>query len=229
MMAQFHDIVADPAKLQHEFGEEPFDNTTIMLAAKSLGMTARVARQDPARLATAPLPCIAVDQEGRYYILAKVDAGHDVAQHTQHQETSQPDPDKTRLLIQRPGEAPQVLSWQTFMAHWAGELLFFTSKATFARDTAKFDFTWFIPAVVKYRKLLGEVLIVSFVLQLVALITPLFFQVVMDKVLVNHAMQTLNVIAIGLLCATVFEVVLTAIRTYVFAHTSSKIDVELGG
>jgi subfamily B ATP-binding cassette protein HlyB/CyaB len=228
MMAQFHDIVADPAKLQHEFGEEPFDNTTIMLAAKSLGMTARVARQDPARLATAPLPCIAADQEGRYYILAKVDAGHDVAQHAQHQETSQPDPDKTRLLIQRPGEAPQVLSWQTFMAHRAGELLFFTSKATFARDTAKFDFTWFIPAVVKYRKLLGEVLIVSFVLQLVALITPLFFQVVMDKVLVNHAMQTLNVIAIGLLCATVFEVVLTAIRTYVFAHTSSKIDVELG-
>ncbi len=50
----------------------------------------------------------------------------------------------------------------------------------------------------------------------------------MDKVLVNHAMKTLNVIAIGLVCATLFEAVLTGLRTYVFSHTSSKIDVELG-
>ena len=65
-------------------------------------------------------------------------------------------------------------------------------------------------------------------LQLIGLATPLFFQVVMDKVLVNHAMQTLNVIAIGLICAMVFEALLSGIRTWVFAHTSSKIDVELG-
>jgi subfamily B ATP-binding cassette protein HlyB/CyaB len=93
---------------------------------------------------------------------------------------------------------------------------------------ARFDFTWFIPAVVKYRKMLAEVLMISLVLQLIGLATPMFFQVVMDKVLVNHAMQTLNVIAVGLVGATLFEAVLTAIRTYVFAHTSSKIDVELG-
>ncbi|MEY3639306.1 MAG: Toxin translocation ATP-binding protein, partial [Pseudomonadota bacterium] len=84
------------------------------------------------------------------------------------------------------------------------------------------------PAVVKYRKLLGEVLMMSLALQLIALVTPMFFQVVMDKVLVNHALKTLNVIAIGLICATIFEAVLTGIRSWVFAHTSSKIDVELG-
>lgn len=50
----------------------------------------------------------------------------------------------------------------------------------------------------------------------------------MDKVLVNHAMKTLNVIGVALVAAIVFEVLLTGIRTYVFAHTSSKIDVELG-
>ena len=76
--------------------------------------------------------------------------------------------------------------------------------------------------------MLGEILLVSFVLQIIALATPLFFQVVMDKVLVNQAMKTLNVIAIGLTCAVIFEVLLSAIRTWVFAHTSSKIDVELG-
>ncbi|MBF0262986.1 MAG: type I secretion system permease/ATPase, partial [Magnetococcales bacterium] len=68
----------------------------------------------------------------------------------------------------------------------------------------------------------------SLVLQIVGLITPMFFQVVMDKVLVNHAMKTLNVVAIGLICATLFEAALGGVRTWVFAHTSSKIDVELG-
>ena len=50
----------------------------------------------------------------------------------------------------------------------------------------------------------------------------------MDKVLVNKAMQTLHVVALGLVCVTIFETLLSGIRTYVFAHTSSKIDVELG-
>jgi subfamily B ATP-binding cassette protein HlyB/CyaB len=133
-----------------------------------------------------------------------------------------------RILIQRPGQPPEVWSLDEFTQQYGGEVILFTSKANFAGETAQFDFTWFIPAIVKYRKLLGEVLLISLVLQLIGLITPLFFQVVMDKVLVNHAMKTLNVIAIGLICATLFEAVLTGIRTYVFAHTSSKIDVELG-
>lgn len=83
---------------------------------------------------------------------------------------------------------------------------------------SKFDFTWFIPAVIKYRKALGEVLLISLVLQLIRLCTPLFFQVVMDKVLVNHAMKTLNVIAIGLIAATLFESILGGIRTALFAQ-----------
>ena len=82
--------------------------------------------------------------------------------------------------------------------------------------------------MVKYRKLLGEVLLISFVLQLFALITPLFFQVVMDKVLVHRGFSTLDVIAVGLLVVVTFEVILTALRSYVFAHTTSRIDVELG-
>jgi hypothetical protein len=70
--------------------------------------------------------------------------------------------------------------------------------------------------------------LVSFVLQIFALVTPLFFQVVMDKVLVHRGLTTLDVIAVGLLVVMVFEVVLSGIRSYVFAHTTSRIDVELG-
>ena len=213
MMAAYHGIAADPAMLQHEYGAEAFSTEKILLAAKHLGMKARGIQQDPARLDRAPWRAIAIDHEGRYFIAAKFDGGKG------------PSP---QILIQRPGKPPEVLKLQDFLDHWSGQLIFFTSKASYTGDIAKFDFSWFIPAIIKYRKLLGEVLLVSLVLQIIGLATPLFFQVVMDKVLVNHAMTTLNVIAIGLICATSFEALLTGIRTYAFTHTSSKIDVELG-
>jgi ATP-binding cassette, subfamily B, bacterial HlyB/CyaB len=218
-MATLHGVAADEPQLRHTFGHRPFDLQTILLAAKSLGLTAKSLRQDPKRLARAPLPAVACDQSGRFFIVAKLDAGQATA--------SAPAPD-ARVLIQRAGEPPAILSLAELLATWTGELVFFTSKASFSGQMAKFDFTWFIPAIVKYRRLLAEILLISFVLQLIGLATPLFFQVVMDKVLVNHAMKTLNVIAIGLICATVFEALLSGIRTWVFAHTSSKIDVELG-
>jgi ATP-binding cassette, subfamily B, bacterial HlyB/CyaB len=225
MMASFHGIAGDPAQLQHEFGAEAFSTQTILLAAKHLGLSAKSVRQSPDRLALAPLPAIGLDKEGQYFILAKVES-----------EAADPASTKaaavaatvSKVLLQYPGRPPQVLPLADFLAVWNGEMIFFTSKANYAGDLAKFDFSWFIPAIVKYRRLLGEVLLISFVLQIVGLVTPMFFQVVMDKVLVNHAMKTLNVIAIGLICATAFEAVLTGIRTYVFSHTSSKIDVELG-
>lgn len=216
MIARHHGIAADEAQLRHEFGQKLFAPETILLAAKRLGMTAKVVEQEPDRLDRAPLPAIAIDKQGNFLIAVKFgfEAG-----------------DKTRpkIVIQQPGNpTPQVLDLPAFMEQWSGKFIFCTSKATYLKDLTKFDFSWFIPAIVKYRKLLGEILVISFVLQLIGLATPLAFQVVMDKVLVNHAMKTLNVVAIGLLAATLFEAILTGIRTWVFARTSSKIDVELG-
>jgi subfamily B ATP-binding cassette protein HlyB/CyaB len=65
-------------------------------------------------------------------------------------------------------------------------------------------------------------------LQLFALVSPLFFQVVMDKVLVHRGVTTLDVLMIGLVVIVIFESVLTTLRSYVFSHTTSRIDVELG-
>ncbi|MBF0461657.1 MAG: type I secretion system permease/ATPase [Magnetococcales bacterium] len=217
-IAHLHGVAADDARLRHEFGQTPFNTQTLLLAAKSLGLSAKLVQQPPDRLNRAPLPAIAIEQNGHYFILGKYDPG-----------STTPAKEATpRVLIQRPGEPPTILTLTDFLAVWTGELIFLTSQASFAGEVAQFDFTWFIPAIVKYRRLLGEVLLISLVLQLIGLATPMFFQVVMDKVLVNHAMKTLNVVAIGLICATLFEAVLTGIRTYVFSHTSSKIDVELG-
>ena len=212
LLAQFHGIAADIEQLRHEFGagrDIPFDETALLLAAKSMGLKARIGKHPAARIAMASLPALAIQGDGQHFVIAK--AADD------------------KVLIQDfvLGRAV-ILTMQEFMARFAGRLFMVTSRAALLGQLAKFDFTWFIPAVVKYRKLLLEVLGVSFVLQLFALVTPLLFQVVMDKVLVHRGFTTLDVVVTALFAIVCFEIVLTTLRNYVFAHTTSRIDVELG-
>ena len=211
MLARFHSLPVDGEQLAHEFRQpgNPFGKAEILLAGKKLGLVCKPVTPQMERLANTPLPAMALDKDGSWFILAKFEGD--------------------KYLIQDPRvERPEIISRETFEARWAGDMILFTSRASLAGELAKFDFSWFIPAVVKYRKLLSEVLLVSFVLQLFALVTPLFFQVVMDKVLVHRAFTTLDVIAMGLVVVVTFEVLLNTLRTYVFAHTTSRIDVELG-
>lgn len=211
LLARYHQTAVDEDQLAHEFRPPgaSFGVTEILLAARKLGLQAAMRRVRTARLATTPLPAIAQARDGSFFILARHDAG--------------------KTTIQEAGASgPQELDAQALHEKWAGKLILLTSRASLTASLAKFDFSWFIPAVVRYRKILAEVFIVSLVIQLFALVTPLFFQVVMDKVLVHRSFTTLDVIAVGLLVVVVFEVVLTALRSYVFAHTSSRIDVELG-
>jgi subfamily B ATP-binding cassette protein HlyB/CyaB len=211
MLARFHNVAASAEQLTHEFAEDArqFGHAELLLAAKKLGLKAKSARGSIARLSHTPLPAIAASRDGSFFIIARLDNG--------------------KVLIHDPqSQRPQVLSFEELEACWSGQLILIRSEASLAGDLARFDFTWFIPAIVKYRKLLGEVLLVSFVLNIFALLTPLFFQVVMDKVLVHRGLSTLDVIAIGLLGIMIFESLLSGLRSYVFVHTASRIDVELG-
>ena len=214
LLARFHGIAADPQQLAHELGcgAEPIDATTLLLAAKRLGLKARIGKQPAHRIGSANLPALAWSHhDDAPFLIARVlDGGSAVLIHDlQH-------------------KRPHRLTREQFEQRYAGRLLQVASRASVLGELARFDFTWFVPAVIKYRRLLGEVFVVSLFIQLFALVTPLFYQVVMDKVLVHHAMTTLNVVAIGLLTMAVFDVVMNGLRTCVFAHTTSKIDVELG-
>lgn len=211
LLAQFHGVFVDIPQLLHQYGDGKghFNETTLLLCAKSLGVKAKIAKQPLQRIAMANLPALVLSDTGTHFILAKVE-GERVLIHD--------------LVTQK----PKTLTMDEFAARYDGRLLVMTSRASIAQSLSKFDFTWFIPAIVKYRKLLMEVLAVSLVLQIFALITPLFFQVVMDKVLVHRSFTTLDVIAAGLLIVTLFDVGLSALRNYVFSHTTSRIDVELG-
>ncbi|MDB5874496.1 MAG: type secretion system permease/ATPase [Ramlibacter sp.] len=217
-IARFHQIAADPATLAHQLGLQPSEtigSNELLRAAKHLGLKAKLSSSTAERLQLTPLPALAAmrraDGTVSYVILAQCDT--------------------QRVLIQDPAAAiarPTIEPIEVFTAQWTGELILITSRASLAGELAKFDFSWFIPALVKYRKLLGEVLLISFMLQLFALVSPLFFQVVMDKVLVHKGLTTLDVLVVGLVAVVIFESALNGLRSYVFSHTTSRIDVELG-
>ncbi|KAA1195260.1 type I secretion system permease/ATPase [Photorhabdus heterorhabditis] len=211
MLARFHNIAISTEQLSHEFSTSSQGLTLkeLLLAARHSGLKAKAVHTTLVRLEHTPLPAIAIDRDGKFFILAKLD--------------------KEQALIQDPRSArPEVISFEQLEQRWTGQLVLVRSSNGLPGETSRFDFTWFIPAIVKYRKLLGEVLLGSFALQLFALVTPLFFQVVMDKVLVHHGLTTLDVVAVGLLGIMLFESALSGLRSYVFAHTTSRIDVELG-
>lgn len=211
LLLRLHSIPADPAQLRHQYlqGSEQFGADEMLRAAKRLGLRARRIGSDWDRLGATALPAIARLNNGHFVLVGRCSA--------------------EQVLVQDPATSrPATIRKQEFLSLWSGELILFSKRSLLPRLGGGFDLSWFIAALGKYRGLLGEVLIASFVLQLLALVTPLFFQVVIDKVLAHQGLTTLNVLAIGLLAVSIFEAVLGGLRTYLFSHTTNRVDVELG-
>ena len=226
LIARLHHIAADAATLAHQLGwsaSHRADINDLLIAARHIGLKARRSRSSIDRLNLAALPALAVlrPDEGsdpRIVVLAQCDGQRVLFQ----------DPSGAAGTSSVNGARPTIEPLEVFAAQWTGELILITSRASLAGELARFDFSWFIPSLVRHRRLFGEVLAISLFLQLFALVSPLFFQVVMDKVLVHRGLNTLDVLVIGLVVVVVFESVLNALRAYVLSHTTSRIDVELG-
>jgi ATP-binding cassette subfamily B protein len=95
-------------------------------------------------------------------------------------------------------------------------------------EREKFGFRWFLPAIRKHKRMLVEVLVASFFIQLLGLANPLLTQIIIDKVLVQNSLSTLNVLGVVFVIIAVSSVALTAIRTYLFVDTTNRIDLSLG-
>jgi subfamily B ATP-binding cassette protein HlyB/CyaB len=209
LLLRFLELAADPAQIRHRYGAARFGSPEILRCAKDLKLRARAIGADWNKLSKTPLPALAEDRDGEFVVLARIID------------------DKALIQDPRVGR-PQLVSRAEFEARWNGRLVLITRRASLSDLARKFDVTWFLQAMHKYRYLLAEVLIASFFLQIFALVSPLFFQVVIDKVLVHRGLTTLDVLVIGLVTVSIFESLLGALRTYVFSHTTNRIDVELG-
>jgi subfamily B ATP-binding cassette protein HlyB/CyaB len=209
LLLGFHGVAASPEQLLHRFGGAAFGFDEMLRCAKDLGLKARAISSEWRRLEKTPLPAIAAKRDGSFFVLGKIG-------------------EQGALVLSPEARRPKVLSRDQFEAAWNGRLLLLARRAGLGDLGRRFDISWFLQAMHKYRRILAEVLLASFFLQVFALVTPLFFQVVCDKVLVHRGFRTLDVLAVGLVSVSVFETVLGALRTYIFAHTTNRIDVELG-
>ena len=209
MLLQFQGIAADRGQIRHRLGTVKIGAPEMLRCAKDLGLKARAYRTDWSRLVRTPLPAIASLRDGGFMLIAKAS--------------------KDKVLVQSPlAPKPALMSRAELNAVWDRGLILMTRRAGLQDLARRFDVTWFLGAIQKYRHLLYEVLIASFFLQMFALVSPLFFQVVIDKVLVHRALSTLDVLIVGLLAISIFETVLGILRTHLFSHTTNRIDVELG-
>ena len=202
---------ADPEQLRHDQAARgrAMETLDILRAAKRFGLKARSVTTRWERLAATPLPAIARRRDGRYFIIAKIDGD--------------------RALIQDPLESkPLALPRAVVEPAWSGELVLMARRAGLDLAQVRFGIGWFVPALLKYRHLFSEILIASFMLQVFGLISPLFFQVVVDKVLAHRSLTTLDILTIGLVVVSLFETVLGGLRSYLFSHTTSRVDVTLG-
>ncbi|TQV85064.1 type I secretion system permease/ATPase [Aliikangiella coralliicola] len=211
LVARFHQVPAEASALIREFGSdsEQLNDINLLRAAKSLGFKAKLLRTKTNRLHKLILPAIAKRHNGTYFVIAKIS--------------------DDQVLIQDVALGkPEQLSFSELNEQWSGELVHIAKRTRLLSENSKFGFAWFIPALVKYKKLLTDILLASFFIQLLALATPIFFQVVIDKVLAHKGLTTLDVLAVGFFVVITFEVILTGLRTYIFSHTTNRVDVELG-
>lgn len=211
LITQYLRQPADPDVIRHDLGLSVGNASRqdLVRAAKRLKLKARIVRPARSRLDRLPLPAIIEKSDGSFAVLAALSGD--------------------KVLVQDPQVGPpQELSRADFEAGWSGFAILITSRAFAEGFSRRFDFSWFIPEIIRYRRIFGEVLLASFFVQLLGLISPIFFQLVIDKVLVHNGMTTLQVLVVGLAAISLFEVLLTALRSYITTHTTSRIDVALG-
>jgi ATP-binding cassette, subfamily B, bacterial HlyB/CyaB len=211
LLLSFLDQPADPEQLRHLLGKgsAALDTDDLLRLAKKLDVQARKVQVKAGKLDSMPLPAIALRTDGEYVVLLQATSGK-------------------VLVFGSKDERPQTIERAQFEQSFSGVLVLMTTRERVAGRQRSFDVSWFIPALVRYRHILRDVLIASFFLQLLALVSPLFFQIVIDKVLVHKGLTTLEVLAIGLLVVFTFDVAIGGLRTYLFAHTTSRVDAELG-
>lgn len=136
--------------------------------------------------------------------------------------------DEAVYLLDPNLQKPIALPRQQFLEVWTGELLIFSARFSWSFFKKKYNLPWFFMVLSHYRTYLYEVLAAAFFLQLMGIAMPLITQVILDKVIGNHGMSTLNVIGIGMIIFCFFQALLGGLRTYLLNHTTNKLDAILG-
>ncbi len=211
LVARLNQVSIDTRSIGRETGlteAEPSKEELVRIL-KNQGFRAKLKNIPLAKLEKYPLPAIFPMKDNTYATLLKLNSK------------------EQKLLIFSPTQKdPQEWTFEDFHTQSTGELII--AKHKLLNPQTKFSFGWFFNEILNYKRIIGEVMLGSFIIQLFGLVTPLFTQVILDKVIVHHSMTTLDVLGVAFLAMMIFEFLMNISRNYIFTHTANKIDAKLG-
>jgi ATP-binding cassette subfamily B protein len=137
--------------------------------------------------------------------------------------------EETVAIFDPLAEQPEalVIAKSTFCRHWRGEVIMIKRDRALSTSPRPFGFRWFTPELFRERRLFADVAVAAVLLYGLGLIIPIFFQLVIDKVLVHESFTTLYVLAAGAAVALVFDSLFSFLRRYLLLYSTNKIDIRI--
>ena len=212
IVAKYYNIPAEMHQLERAYVLEQgaVDTTTLVRAARDMRLKVRAYQNvSPQRLPKLVFPAILRMKNDRYIVITGMNDQH--------------------MFICDPAfsSQPMEANRQKVLEGWTGEILLFTRRFQLEEKLHSFGFGWFMPVITKYGRYLRNVLVISFLLQLLGLASPFFTQVIIDKVLVHRSAGALDILILGMILTACFQNWMTALRGYLFTNITSKMDVAL--
>jgi HlyB family type I secretion system ABC transporter len=177
-------------------------------AAENIGFQARPVRASLGRIAEQRNPWIA-HWQGDHYVVVYAIRRHQV-------------------ILADPAVGKQIISKEAFKANWTGYgLLLEPTEGLHQVEAKQASLGRYIRLLLPYRPLIAQIILVSLLIQLFSLVTPLFTQIILDRVVVQRSTSTLNVFAVGLLIFSIWSIILGTVRGYLLAYFSIRLDLTM--
>ena len=238
-ICQLHRIPFAPQVILQQI-PPPYTLLSFQYAAQAIGLKSAARNAPVSQLPSLPLPCLAI-------LKPKAAGATPVKAREPEPEGETPEPaelyrlgivlrcDSERIVYVVEGEQnPAFVNLSAFDGDYAGTVLLFSPEVEAPahyeeslKAAPPFGFRWFVPELLKHRRVWRDVLLASLAIQLMALATPVFTQVVIDKIIVHHTINTLVVIGIGLFMFMAFTAGMSWVRQYLVLHTGNRIDAVL--
>ena len=195
---------------EYSINNDEIEPEELLRIMKEFDFKAKLKNIQPADLSKDyPLPAIILNSDNTYSVLLKINT------ETEHV-----------LIYSVTENTTKELSYEELETFCHNRFIILSHKLI--NSQIKFGFKWFFNEILTYKQVIAEVMLGSFIVQLFGLVTPLFTQVILDKVIVHRSLITLNVLAFAFVAVMIFELLLNFARKYIFLHTASKIDAKLG-
>ena len=200
-------------QLKHHFStiKERIQPIELARILNEAGFKATPAKKDLRKIKSEFFPIISESHNGEFLLLAKLGEKNN------------------SILVQRAeAERAEWVLIEDLLQALTGVVIFVKKRVENHECTKGFGLKWFFRSSLKYWSILRDCLLASFFVQIFGLLSPLVFMIVIDRVLTNNSLSTLDVLVFALIVVSIFEIIFNTLRTYLLSHTANRIDLMLG-